>query len=369
MKNPIENHTVKFLLAIIAVFAMFFWSLDLMTSSFKLISKETVVEILSFTSNPFISLFVGIFITAVIQSSSTTTSLIVAIVASGSLSLENAIPMVMGANIGTSLTNTLIAISYINNNREFKNALSCASTHDFFNIMTVAVLFPLEYYYNILSSLSSDVASLFNVSSSVNSNSGISNFNVIGIFNQYLMEVVNYKWILVAVSLLTLFISIKIMSKIISTQLIGKTKERFQEVFFRNTLNSFGLGVLLTSAIQSSSISTSIIVPFAATGKISTHKLFPYIIGANIGTTLTALIAALNKSEAALSIAFAHFLFNTSGTLIFLFIPYIKEIPVFLSERFAQITVNYKIIGFAYLLFVFFIFPLTLIFINKFFIR
>ena len=130
---------------------VFLWSLDLMVSAFQSIGDETVNKVLSTTSNPFISLFIGIFITAVIQSSSTSTSLIVAIVASGSMTLDNAIPMVMGANIGTTLTSTIVSLGYLTNNLEFKRAIAAGVIHDFFNILIVLVVFPLQYYYQILS--------------------------------------------------------------------------------------------------------------------------------------------------------------------------------------------------------------------------
>lgn len=354
-----------FLIGIVIALLIFLWSLDLMTGTFQVIGNETVIKVLQITSNPFISLFIGLFITAVIQSSSTSTSLIVAIVASGSLSLENAIPMIMGANIGTTLTSTIVSLSYITNNKEFKNALTTGVMHDFFNIMTVMILFPLEYYYNILSKLASSLAAIFGGTENSDGIRSEIKFQVFDGFNNYLIENVEYKSVLIVVSAVCLFASIKILSRIISKKLISGTNDKFQEVFFKTPLNSFGLGTLLTSGIQSSSISTTIIVPIGAIGKIPLEKIFPYIVGANVGTTLTALIAAFNKSEAAQSIALAHFLFNTIGTIIFLVIPYIKDLPVKYAKKFADMTVQFKVIGFVYILVIFFILPLALIFINK----
>ena len=115
-----KSSILKIVLSVLAALAVFLWSLDLMSNTLGSIGNETVLSVINVTSNPFISLFIGLFITAVIQSSSTSTSLIVAIVASGSLSLENAIPMVIGANIGTTLTSTIVSLGYITNNKEFK---------------------------------------------------------------------------------------------------------------------------------------------------------------------------------------------------------------------------------------------------------
>lgn len=356
---------VQFILSISIALFVFLWSLDLMTSTFHVIGNDTVIKILSITSNPFISLFIGLFITAVIQSSSTSTSLIVAIVASGGMTLENAVPMIMGANIGTTLTSTIVSLSYITDNKEFKNAIATGVMHDFFNIMTVIILFPLEYYYHLLSKLSTSVASIFNLSIIQTNNGQDTNSGLFDLINGFLIESIEYKIILVLIACTALFASIKIISRIISKRMIGASDERFQEVFFKHKINSFGLGTMLTAGIQSSSITTSIIVPLGATGKIHLSKIFPYIVGANIGTTITALIAAFNKSEAALSIALVHFLFNLIGTIIFLLTPYLKQLPIQYARKFGLMTMQYRVIGFFYILFVFFILPLALIFLNK----
>lgn len=360
-----QLNVVQFVLSISFALFVFLWSLDLMTSTFQVIGNETVLKVLSVTSNPFISLFIGLFITAVIQSSSTSTSLIVAIVASGGMTLENAVPMIMGANMGTTLTSTIVSLSYITDNKEFKNAIATGVMHDFFNIMTVMILFPLEYYYHILSKLSISVASIFNQSPNLNPTGSESGSGLFDFINDFLINSVEYKSILVVLACISLFASIKIISKIISKRMINGSNERFQEVFFNNRLKSFGLGTMLTAGIQSSSITTSIIVPLGATGKIDPDKIFPYIIGANIGTTITALIAAFNKSEAALSIALVHFLFNLIGTIFFLLIPYLRKLPVLYSRKFGLMTMQYRVVGFFYILFVFFILPLALIFLNR----
>ncbi|UXX78478.1 Na/Pi symporter [Reichenbachiella carrageenanivorans] len=356
---------VQFILSISLALLVFLWSLDLMTSSFHVIGNDTVIKVLAITSNPFISLFIGLFITAVIQSSSTSTSLIVAVVASGGMTLENAVPMIMGANMGTTLTSTIVSLSYITDNKEFKNAIATGVMHDFFNIMTVMVLFPLEYYYHVLSKLSTQVVTALNLShtpAAKGQESGLSFFDMI---NGFLIDSVEYKFVLVLVACIALFASIKIISKIISNRMIGASEERFQEVFFKNKLNSFGLGTVLTAGIQSSSITTSIIVPLGATGKIHLSKIYPYIVGANVGTTITALIAAFNKSEAALSIAVVHFLFNLIGSILFLVIPYLNQLPIRYARQFGLMTMQYRVIGFFYILFIFFILPLALIFLHR----
>jgi len=84
--------------------------------------------------------------------------MIVAIVASGSIEFSDAIPMIMGANIGTTLTSTLVSLSFITKRDEFRKAIGAGVVHDFFNILVVAILFPLEYYYGVLTNLSSSAS-------------------------------------------------------------------------------------------------------------------------------------------------------------------------------------------------------------------
>ncbi|MCV9386590.1 Na/Pi symporter [Reichenbachiella ulvae] len=356
---------IKFILSLLAALVVFLWSLDLMTGTFQLLSSNTISNLLEAIANPFISLFIGIFITAVIQSSSTSTSLVVAIVASGSLSLQNAVPMIMGANIGTTLTSTIVSLSYITNNKEFRKAIATGVMHDFFNILTVIILFPLEYYYHIVSDLSISITHMIGMESAQASSIKHGRFGLFGTLNQYLIEVIPSKTLVIIISMVALFSSIKIISRTISKRLIGTIREKFEEVFFKNNFKAFGLGAILTGVIQSSSITTTVIVPLGATGKIKLEKIFPYIVGANIGTTITALIAALNKSEAAMNIALVHFLFNLLGTIIFLLIPGVKRIPVLYAEKFGKMTMRYKVIGFFYILVIFFILPLSLIFLNR----
>src|SRR5690606_11334052 len=87
-------------------------------------------------------------------SSSATTSIAVTLVASGSISLTQAIPIIMGANIGTTLTSALVSLSFMNKKKEFRRGFSAAAFHGIFNILIVVILFPLEYFYGVLSTLS-----------------------------------------------------------------------------------------------------------------------------------------------------------------------------------------------------------------------
>uniref|UniRef100_UPI00263524D0 Na/Pi symporter n=1 Tax=uncultured Corynebacterium sp. TaxID=159447 RepID=UPI00263524D0 len=100
---------------------------------FKLAAGDQAKELFSFAENPFVGLAIGIVTTAIIQSSSTTTSIVVGMIAGG-LPLEIAIPMLFGANMGTSVTSTLVALGLAGNRQQFRNGFSMATVHDFFNL-------------------------------------------------------------------------------------------------------------------------------------------------------------------------------------------------------------------------------------------
>ena len=113
----------------------------------KMVASSTFI---SATSAPMVALFIGIFATVLFQSSSTTTSLIVGMVSTGIIGLTNAIPMIMGANIGTTVTNTIVSIGHIRRGNEFKRAFAASTVHDFFNMMAVVILFPIEMLFHPL---------------------------------------------------------------------------------------------------------------------------------------------------------------------------------------------------------------------------
>jgi sodium-dependent phosphate cotransporter len=123
--------------------------------------------------------------------------------------------------------------------------------------------------------------------------------------------------------------------------------------------------MFFTAAVQSSTVTTSLIVPAVANRKVSLVKVFPFIIGANIGTTITAAIAAIYKTEAAISLAIVHFLFNFLGALFFMPYSGIRNIPVKIATFLGKESVNSRIVGFAYILLTFFIIPFLLIYFNK----
>jgi len=344
---------------------LFLLAIDFIGYSFRLLNKDVADSIINLTANPFISLFIGLLITAIIQSSSTSTSMIVAVVASGSLDFSDAIPMIMGANIGTTLTSTLVSLSFITQRDEFRKAISAGVVHDFFNILVVAILFPLEYNYGVLSSLSSATSSFILGADYVAQQNEFRYFLLTKPFVLYLGELIPYPLLLATLSFVLLAVAVKFLSKTLYKSITGGSKEFLQRYFFGSPYKSFFWGTVFTAGVQSSSVTTSVIVPFVATRKINLKQSFTFILGANIGTTITALIAALFKSEAAVSIALVHLFFNLIGVLIFLPFPIIRNIPVKMAKSFGRLAMRFRIAGFAYIILTFFLIPFILISFNK----
>lgn len=367
LQHSANPNTVRWygtVLLFLPVVLLFLLAIDLVGLSVSSLGQETASNILLATSNPFIGLFIGLLATALIQSSSTVTAMTVAVVSTGYLSLGSAIPIVMGANIGTTLTSTLVSLGFITNKNEFRKAISAGSVHDFFNIFTVVLLFPLEYQYGFLSSAANYLTKIFGGALAVSNKASGAGLGLGGISEGILHLVPNAVLVLI-LALILLFVSIKLISNIIYRRVIGDSKDRLKKFIFASPYKSFGWGTLLTAGMQSSSITTSLIVPLVASGRVTLKKAFPFIMGANIGTTITALIAAFNQSEAAISLAFVHLLFNLFGVLVFLPFAPIRRLPVLMAYRFGALTLDSRIIGLSYIIFTFFLMPFTLIYVNK----
>ena len=294
--------------------AFFLFCVKLMVASLGGFAGSFQENILSSALDPFIGLFIGLLATAIIQSSSTTSTMVVAMVATGTLTIEEAIPVIMGANVGTTLTSTIVALGFISDKGSFRKAVSAGIIHDFFNILMVLILFPLEYYYGFLSKISVYLQQAIFGDRVIESVGDWKWFFDLGIADS-ISGLIQNDIVMMILSFVLLFLSIKLLTSVIRKSVIGDSQNKLRKFVFQKPIKSFGWGVLITSAIQSSSVSTSLLVPLVATKKIRLTHAFPFIIGANMGTTLTALIAASFSSETAMSIAIAHLLFNLSGAL------------------------------------------------------
>lgn len=359
--NREKVQTIWKIIGIIACVYLFIVGIGGIGHSFKLFGKEFAEKVLETTSSPFVGLFIGILATALVQSSSTVTSIIVGMVAGGAISIEGAIPMVMGANIGTTITNLLVSLGMISRSEEFKRAFAAATVHDAFNWIVVLILFPLELMTGILGKIARVLAESFA------SMGGMKIANPIKAATKplinFLSDLLQHNAIgMLILSVLITFAMLYFIVKILRSLVLEKVQKIFDEHLFRNAGRAMLFGMLLTVAVQSSSITTSLIIPLAGAGVLRLIQILPYTLGANVGTTVTAMLAALSTGElAAATVAFAHLMFNILGIVLVWPIEKIRMIPIKIAEWLAEMSMKNRLIPFGFIFVIFFGIPLLLI--------
>ncbi|MFC1552300.1 Na/Pi symporter [Candidatus Latescibacterota bacterium] len=319
------------ILKIIFFLYCFLVSIDLMGMAFKS-HKEFAESFMVATSNPFVSLVIGIVVTSIIQSSSTTTSMIVVMVGAGTLPLANAIPMIMGANIGTTVTNTIVSFGYAGRKIEFERAFGASIVHDMFNIYATLIIFPLELYTGVILKVAIFLQEL------LVGMGGLKFVNPLKLIIRPVSEPLagllgDHFIILLVISLGGLFFAMSKITSVMRGIVMDKVERILNKYLFKNALMSLIFGMVLTATVQSSSIATSLIIPIVGAGMLTMEQVFPYTLGANIGTTITAMLAALTVGvEAAITIAFAHLFFNVLGITI---LYPLKAIPIWTANTIA----------------------------------
>ncbi len=397
---------------------VFFVAIKLLGAFKGLGSGYGEVLIQTLAQNPFVGLCIGILVTSIIQSSSTTTSITVGLVAAGVMgddpakALSMAIPIIMGANIGTSITAMLVSLGHMGNSIEFKRAITASFLHDLFNWLTVLVLLPLQIATNFLGHGALFMANLLDDVGGLKFTSPIKylvepQIHLIkGLFEAsddavrfvvlawlglilfqgtaYLARRIKQEQRTFAVSLILalsvaalatfiahfpqyvfdattaaflsglalLFGALWAMVTVMRSVVLDRVQTLFNDYVFKTGIRAILLGTVLTALVQSSSVTTSLIVPLAGAGLLTPNQVLPYTMGANMGTTITALLAALSLGEVVgVAAAFAHLLFNICGIAVFY--P-LRRIPVYLAEslaRMAQVNpmIPIVIIGVAYI--------------------
>ncbi|XP_037685454.1 sodium-dependent phosphate transport protein 2B isoform X2 [Choloepus didactylus] len=406
----------------------------------------------SIMSNPVAGLVIGVLVTVLVQSSSTSTSIIVSMVASSLLTVRAAVPIIMGANIGTSITNTIVALVQAGDRNEFRRAFAGATVHDFFNWLSVLVLLPLEaasHYLEIVTNLvvesfhlkngedapellkvitdpftklivqlDKEVINQIAMKDEAAQNKSLIKIWCYSITNVTEMNVtipspenctspslcwtdgfqtwtlqnvtqevniakcthifVNFNLpdlavgiILLVFSLLVLCGCLYMIVKLLNSVLKGQVA-----VVIKKTLNTdlpfpFGwvtgylailVGAGMTFIVQSSSVFTSALTPLIGLGVITIERAYPLTLGSNIGTTTTAILAAMaspgSTLKSSLQIALCHFFFNISGIILWYPIPFTR-LPIRLAKGLGSISAKYRWFAVFYLIFFFFLIPLA----------
>jgi len=346
--------------------------------SFKLFGSGFAEQLISFYSNPFCGLFTGILVTSIVQSSSTTTSLVVGLAGSGVLPIESAIPMVMGANMGTTITNVLVSLTFVTRKEDFRRAFTAATMHDFFNMFTIVVFLPLELYFHIIEKAAVFLTGIFQDVGGVTFTSPLSVVisPVTDGLKHFLTDNLGASDIVTGIVLLVLAVIFVVCALIylvrtMRSLVINTTEKVVDRYIFRNTFTAFVLGMLLTAVVQSSSVTTSMIVPLVAAGFLGLNRAYPFTLGANIGTTITAILASLatvssETGEAmgteGLTVAFCHLIFNIYGTILFL--P-LRKLPIYCATKLGDLAAESKKWAFIFVAVVFFVIPLLIVFLTR----
>ena len=264
---------------------MFLYGMEMMSDSMKMTAGNSMRVILEkLTSNKFLAVFVGAFVTMVIQSSSATTVMLVSFVNSGLLNFAQALGVILGSNIGSTVTAQIVAFKVTD--------------------------------YALLLIAFGAMMSLFSKKETVK----------------------NLGFVILGFGLL--FYGMKVMS---DTMKPLRTDPTFNSILtsFENPFLGIMAGAIFTALVQSSSATTGIVITLASGGSITLEAGIPLIFGANIGTCVTALLAGLNASRDAKRVAIGHVTFNFLGVLLFCFwIPTFSEIVVKTSDNIPRQIAN-----------------------------
>ena len=366
--RPFKN--ILHLLLVLVLVYFFLLGINIMGEAFKSFGLGFAKKIITITSNPFISLFIGMLATSLVQSSSTTTSIIVSFVAAGTLTLENAVPMIMGANIGTTVTNTIVSLGHIHRRDEFERAIGAAIVHDFFNVLCVIVFLPLELMTGFLHKTATFLTSLIQTQGAAHFKGPLSYIvkPITKMLKKYLFAFVDTPWasiLLLVIGLGLTFFCLFYIVKSMKSVMMQRVGAVMNQAVKKSGYIGIAIGCVLTTIVQSSSVTTSLLVPMAAAGLLTVNRVYPITLGANIGTTFTAILAAMatDNFQFALTIAFVHLLFNIFGTSLFFSVIYLRNIPPLLAQKFARIASRSKLLAVFFVVGTFYILPCLLIYI------
>jgi|TARA_B100001105_G_scaffold152775_1_gene122591 sodium-dependent phosphate cotransporter len=351
---------------VVALLYLFLTGVELLSGGFKTMGAGFVDGLFEGVSNPVAGLFVGLLATVLVQSSSVSTSVIVGLVASGVVGADEAVPMIMGANLGTTVTNTLASLGHMRRDMEFRRAFAAATVHDFFNILAVIVFLPLELATGYLSSTAGWITEQVIGSSGAEFNSPLKAAVKMpaGWVEDLLSGVgAGGNWmggLMILIGLVFIFLALAYITRNMRLLVADRVEAAINRTLGAGSgLVAILLGAIITVSVQSSSITTSVLVPLAASGVLTLENIYPVTLGANVGTTVTALLAALaTGNPAAVTVAVVHTLFNVSGIALFYPIRALRRIPLRLAAGLADVAAERRSTAFVYALGMFVVIPL-----------
>jgi|ETNmetMinimDraft_25_1059894.scaffolds.fasta_scaffold36617_2 sodium-dependent phosphate cotransporter len=369
---------------LLAGFSLYFFlcAINVMGAGLKAIGKETswLADAIAQGDNPLVALMASVLVTSVVQSSSFTTSLIITLVAAGELSAGTAVFAVMGANIGTSITSLIVSLGTMRIKRQFRRAYATALMHAIPNVLTVLLLFPLEWATSTTSADGFRGGILTRtarwITTMLDLGAGEKFYNPIKAITQPVVTGIKdaANWlsgenataagtIVAVVGLVILFLALIGLVKNLKDALLQRLEGLFTVLIFRNDFLAWLSGIGSTVAVQSSSVTTSLMVPIAGAGAVKLRRVFPFMLGCNIGTTVTGVIAATaNPTAGAVIVAISHVLFNFTDNAIWY--P-LRIVPIRLAKWYSSLAARRRRYAFIFLATVFLVVPTVALIISE----
>lgn len=267
-------------LNLIGGISLFLFGMEYMGDSLRRTAGGKMQEILEkLTSNLFMGILLGALVTAVIQASGATTVMVVGFVNSGIMTLTQAVGVIMGANIGTTVTSWILSLSGISGDSFALQLLKPTSWTPVLALIGVILIMftKKDHYHNVGGILIGFAVLMFGMNTMTTSVAG-------------LKDVPAFTHLMTA---------------------------------FSNPILGVLVGALITAAIQSSSASVGILQALCGTGSVAFSTAVPIIMGQNIGTCVTAMISSIGATKNAKRTAFIHFYFNLIGTVVFMILFYL----------------------------------------------
>jgi solute carrier family 34 (sodium-dependent phosphate cotransporter) len=351
---------------VVALLYVFLMGVGLLENGIAALGEGFQEGLLDQVANPVAGVFAGILATVLVQSSSVSTATIVGLVGAGTLGVPEAVPMIMGANIGTTVTNTLAALGNVRRSEEFRRGFAGATVHDVFNVIAVLVLLPIELATGFLSRSAVALTGVLRgteVTAPGQSPIRAAVKAPVDAFTDLIDRTgeggVLIGVVLLAVGLVLIFVALGTITRNMR-QLIAGSLERAMNRLVGRGGGSMGIlvGLVVTVAVQSSTITTSILVPLVAAGILTLRNAYPITLGANVGTTITALLASLAVLRPeGLTIALVHTLFNLTALVLIYPVPAIRLIPVRAAEQLARTATDHRSLVVAYVAGLFLVIP------------
>ncbi|CAD6187467.1 unnamed protein product [Caenorhabditis auriculariae] len=413
----------SFLPMIFVILFTYVCLLGVVSTAFSLLASGglgKIVQASALIKDPISALVVGMLVTVVLQSATTTTNILVTMVAANMITVHDAIPVMIGSELGSSLVNALISLAYAGQPEQFCRAFSAAVLGDVFNVCSLFVIFPLELATSLIETLS------WWIVDPLISEQGLS-FKTLELLTDPVTrmilevneaEVLNasirpelfppnhtfvlrcafsngsriyacpYKhvfvystlsdqaigWMVLAFAIPCLIACLFAIVFLIQKMLDGHAAKYVKNLLSRECPGRWkpctgyvvmAVGLIVTLLIQSNSIFSSSLTPLVGSGVVTLEQMYPLILGSNIGTTFSGVLAAFSadgsRFEKALHMAMCQVIYNIIGTFLFYIIPPMRKFPIYLSLKLGHTTNRYRWFIVIFVLVFFLIIPFTVI--------